>query len=162
MGAPPTGPPAHNIHHDYHDDTTGSVDDSVCRHARIESYHDHDRRGPLLRWEKLCRDQWAVTMYADGKRKQTINEVGGQDSKKTKEAKEFCKRVAQYIVKVYMSASQTLVSSSDIESKPGVGHQQQHYDVHMHKLSFEKFCRTWRLGGVSDLAISLVYNLLQP
>jgi hypothetical protein len=97
MGAPPRGPPAHNIH-----------------------YHD---AGPLLRWEKLCRDQWAVTMYADGKRMQTINEVGEKDSKKTKEAKEFCKRVAQYIVKVYLSASQTLVSSSDIEGKPGVGYQ---------------------------------------
>jgi hypothetical protein len=97
-------------------------------------------------------------MYGDRKRRQTINEAGAGDSQKVRQAKRFCRRVAQYVVQVSLSASQELVSSSGIESEPGLGYQQKHYDVGTHKLSFEEFVhgRQWKLPGLSDLAISLV------
>jgi hypothetical protein len=100
-------------------------------------------------------------MYGDMKRMQTINEPGEHDSIRVQEAKLFCKRMATYVVKVTLSGSQELASSSNLQSLSGVGFQQKHFDSPTNVLTFETFSRDWKLPGVSDLAISLVYNLLQ-
>jgi hypothetical protein len=100
-------------------------------------------------------------MYGDRKRRQTINEPGERDRIHAKQAKLFCKRMATYVAKVTLSASQELASSSDLQSLSGVGFQQKHFDAPTNDLTFETFSRDWKLPGVSDLAISLVYNLLQ-
>jgi hypothetical protein len=124
---------------------------------------------PLIRWELRCAttSHGQVPLYGKHDRVQTVNVVGKNEPARVKAGKLFANQVALLLGDMVSFSpescrSHSNVSDTGIASEPGVAFQQLHADNEMHDCPLPEFKKTWQVDNVSDAAVRILYNILQP